>query len=136
MFRSILLLGLTLFLAGCGQQNAETVSIAGSVTIADQPLSGAVITFEPMPGTPGPKASGVVLDGQYRIEPSAGLRPGQFRVRISMLPSEMLSSVAPDSAKLVIAAEFDSDSKLRADLQPTESNQADFQVQALSRTGR
>jgi hypothetical protein len=136
MFRSILLLALTLFLAGCGQQNSETVSVAGSVTIAGQPLSGAVITFEPLPGTPGPKASSVVLDGQYRIEPSAGLRPGQFRVRISMLPSEMLSSVAPDSAQLVIAAEFDSNSQLSADLKTTEPNQADFQVEALARTGR
>lgn len=136
MIRMTYLLGLTLLLAGCGQQNSATVSVAGSITIAGQPLSGAVITFEPQPGTPGPKASSVVLDGQYRVDATAGLRPGQFRVRIAMLPSEMLTSVAPDSAKLVIAAEFDSDSKLSVNLQPTESNRADFQVETLSRTGR
>ncbi len=122
---------------GCsGRTDTASVVVFGSVTVAGQPLSGAVITFEPMEGTRGPKASNSVFNGQYRIDESAKLQPGKFRVRVSMIPPEMLkqlesttsSTEFKEAAGRAIAAPFDTDSQLTAQLSAGSENQVDFQV--------
>jgi hypothetical protein len=113
---------------GCGDAAPNLVAVSGSITLDGQPLSGAIVTFEPLPGTPGPKASALVVDGNYRIEPAAQLQPGSFRVRVAMLPAEMLKAVAPQAVGRVVSPQFDADSKLSAQLEATAQNHADFAV--------
>lgn len=135
-----LLIGLILlgcFSMGCDRQGTTySVSVTGRITVAGEPLSGAVITFQPIEGTSGPKASAPVFDGNYRIEPTAKLRPGTFLVRVSMLPPEMIKQLGPqlsiDSAAVnsgrVIAAQFDSESKTTVELHDNVENEFHWQV--------
>lgn len=122
---------------GCSLgQPKPIVTVAGQASAGGQPLSGAVITFEPIEGTQGPKASAPIFDGSFRIESSANLQPGRFRVRIAMLPAEITSqmhSADPSrpnarTQRREIAPEFDGDSKLTVLLLAEEENLLEFQV--------
>jgi hypothetical protein len=110
------------------------VSVSGQVTVSGQPLSGAIISWEPIQGTPGPKASAPVFNGAYEIAPSAKLYPGQYRVRICMMPAEMLNLIQSEEpfnlppAGRAISREFDSDSQLTAELQLGTENRYDWEV--------
>jgi hypothetical protein len=113
------------------------VRVTGVVLADRKPLSGAVITFEPMYQTPGPKASSLIMNGRYQIDLAAGLQPGTHRVRISMLPPEInkrldqaIGSQAANHKKpTVIATKYDSDSHLTAKLSADKENQCDFSVE-------
>jgi hypothetical protein len=123
--------------AGCGDPGGPYAAVSGRVTANGDPLSGAVVTFEPIEGTGGPKASAPVFDGQYRVEPSAKLRDGQYRVRISMIPESMLKKMRgqnmeglppPGSA---IRPQFDTETTLRRELSADQPNELSFDVELL-----
>ncbi len=132
--RTIILSFAVLIASGC-REEGNAVSVSGKVTVSGQPLSGATITWEPMGATQGPKATASIFDGNYHVDQSANLQPGTFRVRISMLPAEILAKVelpngqdlpAPNS---VIAKEFDSHSQLNVELAAGKENNFDCDVQ-------
>ena len=133
----LLLLSLQVALPGCwnGDEN-QTAAVSGRVLVDGSPLTGAVITFEPIEGTKGPKASAPVFGGSYRFETSASLRPGTYRVRISMLPTEIsrqLESSVPDQEQLTIperaiSPAFDGLSQLTAKLESGENVLNAFEV--------
>jgi hypothetical protein len=78
------LLGLGLF--GCGDSSG-LVPVAGTVTLDDKPLPGAIVTFYPAPGTPGLGGGGITgLDGKYSLTPArggGGLAPGEYVVTVN-----------------------------------------------------
>ncbi|QDT05493.1 hypothetical protein K227x_38930 [Rubripirellula lacrimiformis] len=127
--------------AGCSSSDSSSVTAAGTVTVAGQPLSGAVITLEPMSGTTGPNASVPVLGGQFEIGPEAELHGGQYRVRVSMIPASIRSGIPTKSddgttyqlpaADAMIDPAFDGDSKLTCDLRSGEVNPLQFDVRFL-----
>lgn len=127
----------SLLSAGCGGGSETDVAVSGHVTAGQRPLSGAVITFEPMAGTSGPNASSLILNGDYEIKPTAGLHGGTYRVRVSMVPTEIRKTLADQvneplpSAKAVIAPAFDHDSELQCELQHGENAHIDFKVQFI-----
>ncbi|WP_143544000.1 hypothetical protein [Rhodopirellula sp. MGV] len=123
-------------LVGCSQSKPE-ISAEGTVTVDGQALSGAVMTFEPMGQTTGPKASAPVFSGKFSLPPNNGLHGGSYRVRFSMIPAGVLRSL-PDEQKAglppsdaVIAPEFDENSKLECTLQPDQENILEFDVSFL-----
>jgi hypothetical protein len=124
--------------AGCESADPQGVSVEGTVVTPDQkPLSAAVITLEPMPDTPGPNASTGIFDGRFEFSPEAGLRGGQYRVRISLLPPEMRRSLPPDvaakapPADAVIAPKYDGESEISCELEPGQPNSLTFTVDFL-----
>ena len=101
------------------------------------PLSGAVITLEPLSGTPGPNASSHVFDGRFAFDADSGLLGGRYRVRIAMLPAEILQTL-PDEQRgklppknAVVDPRFDRNSKLECELSRGQANVFNFEITFL-----
>ena len=127
-----------LLFTGCREPNGSYAMVSGTVTVDGQPLSGAIVTFEPLDGTPGKNASASVFDGQFQISGDAQLHGGNYLARISMMPSGILRKL-PDAqrqslppANSVIDPAFDSNSRLRCTLAPGQENSLAFQIHFLS----
>lgn len=140
MVRPVTVLAGIVFLTSLGCTNNDPlVSVSGSVEVDGQPLSGANLSFDPQPGTSGPKITTAVFDGTYQIEESAGLQPGNYTVRITMIPRGILDNLPTDQlAKLpspdaVVAKQFDTESELTATLDADDPNRCDFIVQFQKR---
>lgn len=133
VIRSILLVLIAIPTIGCGS-NGSFVGAEGSVIVDGRALSGATITFEPINDTPGPNATAAVLNGRFLFGKDAGLRAGTYRVRVAMIPAEVLTSFPPAQRALlppddsVISPAFDSSSQLTCTLQSDRSNELHFEV--------
>jgi hypothetical protein len=74
---------------GCAKDpnQPQLVPMTGKVTLDDQPLAGALITFIPIGATRGSGATGQTgPDGVYQLTSTrggAGVVPGEYRVVIS-----------------------------------------------------
>ncbi len=130
-------LAIGLMTSGCGAKSPSGVSAVGTVNVLGEPLSGAVITLEPIAGTAGTNASTSIFDGKFRFGPEAELEGGEYQVRFTMiplgireaLPSEQLEQLPPRDA--VIGPEYDGDSHLRCDLKPGQENVLKFDITFL-----
>ncbi|MCO8124155.1 hypothetical protein NHH03_20595 [Stieleria sp. TO1_6] len=139
LLRCLLGIVTVLPLLGCTPSARPGVTTTGTVTVDGQPLSGAVLTLEPINETTGPNASVPVLGGRFEIDASAGLHGGDYRARVSMIPAEIRASIPatagyelpPPSA--VIDPAFDGDSQLKCHLTPDDDNPLEFAVRFLAR---
>ncbi len=128
----------TLLTVGCGADAENGVTASGTVTVGIDRLSGAVITLEPISGTTGPNASAPVLEGRFAITAEAGLHGGLYRVRVSMIPKNILALIPneagvelpPDNA--VIHPRYDANSQLTWQLNRGDENEANFKVEFLN----
>ncbi|TWT98391.1 hypothetical protein [Stieleria varia] len=124
-------------IAGCTQKAVPAVTASGTVHVDGAPLSGAVITFEPLHGTTGPNASVPVFAGRFDVTTEAGLHGGRYLVRISLIPPEIRKTLpAEQSATLppedaVIDPEFDANSQLSCELKLNQTNPLAFDVEFL-----
>ncbi len=132
------LIGLAVVTAtGCGGDVAAGLTVSGTVTCEGKPLSGAVVTLEPLPGTTGPNASAPVLDGKFRVESDAGLHGGSYRARFEMIPIELRKAIPaehagnlpPDDA--VIDPDYDANSKQTCKLVAEQENSLEFEIEFL-----
>jgi hypothetical protein len=110
-------------LAGC--RGASEAEVSGSVTIKGQPLKEGTIIFEEMDKSKAP-AGGQIVDGQYVLK----VVPGSKIVRINASrapakPDPVMGSAAREE---MIAAEFNSNSTLRADIKPGKQEGVNFEV--------
>lgn len=80
---SILTAGL-LALAGCGsaESNLDRVPVQGTVHLDGQPLPKGSISFVPQEPTFGPRSSGIIQNGEFRLTSKNGPVPGSHRVEI------------------------------------------------------
>jgi hypothetical protein len=137
--RSIVLLFILVLMAGCDTEpSGETV--CGVVTIEGQPMTEGLITFAPMGTTTGPKVSALIDSGAYSVLSTEGIHAGLFRVEILGLPPgvKALASGGDHSQLSLqkspyreVAAEFNFQSVLTANLESGVANQFDFQVQPM-----
>lgn len=74
-------LGLTLFLAGCGGSDA---TLSGRITSSGQPAGGASLQVQSMADSVRHGSGAVLADGVYRIDfgTKQGLPPGDCRIEI------------------------------------------------------
>lgn len=120
---------------GCGQPSGDGVTASGTVTVDGQPLSGAVITLQPIAPTTGPKATASIFDGAFEFPASAELHGGTYRVRFSMIPLEIRKPMFKDASvpsppdDATIAPRFDGASELTWQLKPETENMQTFEVQ-------
>jgi hypothetical protein len=76
------LLGLALFLVGCGPKGRERVT--GKVTFKGVPLDQGSIAFIPQDTTGGATQEGAMIkNGKYEVPARQGLAPGTYKVAIS-----------------------------------------------------
>jgi hypothetical protein len=96
-----LLCVLLILFAGCSKTDPSLVPVSGTVTLNDQPLANATVTFIPKDGTPGFGGLGKTdAAGKYKLRGSrddaTGIPPGEYRVVISkrLMPdgSEVLAN--------------------------------------------
>ncbi|TWU66738.1 hydroxyisourate hydrolase [Crateriforma conspicua] len=118
---------------GCESQPTG-LTAAGEVTAKGKPVSGVVITLQPVPPTQGPKATALVFDGRFEFGPDAGLTAGQYRVRFSLLPPEFRQA-APEEQRSkfppvgsVIPAKFDSQSNEIWELKSDQENRSQYEI--------
>ena len=80
--------GLVALLCGCSPSDPSLVAVSGTVTLNDQPLANATVTFIPKDGTPGVGGVGKTdAGGKYTLtgsrDDAAGIPPGEYRVVVS-----------------------------------------------------
>ncbi len=128
----------SLAFVGCGDRPTGGVAAHGTVTVDGRPLSGAVITMEPIEGTKGPNASAPVFEGKFQFTQQAGLLGGTYLARVSMIPPELRSKLPPQQAATlppkdaVISPDYDDRSSLRCELIQGQANELTFAVRFLS----
>ena len=75
---------LVTIVSGCGTSTGklQKVEISGLVTLDGQRLDRALILFDPIDGNTGPRAAGVIRNGEYLLDPDIGPVAGPLRVAI------------------------------------------------------
>ncbi|MGB7327963.1 MAG: hypothetical protein WBD31_24020 [Rubripirellula sp.] len=137
-FLRLALLTACLFsLVGCGSDDQPSVTANGVLSVNGKPLSGAVVTLEPMSGTTGPNVSVPVFGGQFNVTANADLHGGTYRVRVAMIPRELCKGLPAEQLALLPPADamidpaFDANSQLVCELKPGQSNSLNFEVEFL-----
>ncbi|MCD0459882.1 hypothetical protein [Roseiconus lacunae] len=132
---SLISAGLVLAVTGCNREERPVATGSGSVKADDKPVSGIIISLQPLPPTTGPKATAPVFNGKFEFGEQANLHGGKYRVRFTALPSSLLSQVPPESSEGIIAPgqsihpDYDVNSTETWELKPGEENTADFEVE-------
>lgn len=129
---SSLFLVAVVVLSGCGGPS-DTLArrpITGKVTLAGMPLDQGIISFDPI--GKGTSAGASILNGAYSIPESAGLPAGNYVVRISSpvggAPTPEFPGESDQVAKERIPDEFNSQSKLKAEVTANGKNTFDFEI--------
>ncbi len=127
-------------LCGCsGGVFENRQAVQGTVTLDGRPLSKALISFLPIGNTEGPKVSGVVQDGRFSIPAAKGPLPGEFQVKVEAISPEIEAMASGDFQSLretagtetiVIAPEFNRESRLTATVRDGQPNRFQFQVKS------
>lgn len=132
---SILMLFLTVCLAGCGgaevDKRGHRVGVSGEVTLDGQPLSNARIVFITDKGAGAVKASGLIEDGIYSIDAGQGPLAGSARVEITpeLMELEVFEAAKDgdrhqkvETRSVVIPGKYNRQSQLTAQLSSDREN--------------
>lgn len=120
-------------LAGCGfgTKKVQTVEVSGLVTLDEKPLDRALIFFDPIEGKSGPRAAGIIRNGEYFLEPDTGPVVGPLRVAIvsetedeTPAPNELAKRYTPEK----IPKQYNSQSILTVETTLDGPNHFDFDL--------
>ena len=121
-YRRITAVVFLLLIAGCSKSGPQIAPVHGRITLHGQPLVNADVRFQP-DGSERPSTGRSGSDGNYELmfkRGQAGAVVGQHTVRIWVSPE-----IVPHPP--IIAAKFDKESQLRADVKSGD-NTFDFDV--------
>jgi len=84
--------------AGCGGDPFERQPIVGNVKFGGKPVQFGTVRFEPAEKQPT-GASGSIRDGKFKIERTAGVGPGKYKVWVQAFDKsgELAPGAAPGS---------------------------------------
>ena len=136
------LLSMASFVVGCEKPPFENrQAVEGTVTIDGQPLPKALISFIPINETKGPKASGTVIEGKFRVEAANGPCPGEYQVKIETITPEIEALAKRDFEALrrnagqkppaMVAPEFNVNSTLQATVREGAVNRFEYAVKSV-----
>jgi hypothetical protein len=96
-------------LAGCTPSAPPLTPVAGTVTLDDQPLAGALVKFLPQGDTQGHGGFGKTdANGRYEIAPQRlkgkGLSPGEYKVIVSRKLQPDGTPLPPDAKPIETGA--------------------------------
>lgn len=94
-WRPLLLLGVVSAALGCsaGDDGWNRQAVRGKVTLRSEPLDSGTISFEPMDLSAGTSGGTEIQAGEFSMERSQGLPPGEYIVRI--YSADLSSAPAP-----------------------------------------
>ncbi len=129
----------TTFFLGCGgTSTGGRLPISGEVLLDGQPLDEGMIHFEPSVELKVRLDSGATISkGRYQLAAEHGLPPGKYIVSISSrtketrTADEIMKGAEPTTVKERIAAKYNSESSLVAEVKPGP-NKLDFKVESAA----
>jgi hypothetical protein len=129
-FATLTLIGVAVA-AGC-QRNDGRNAVGGTVTLDGQPLAGAVVHFQPLPGQAG-SSSGATTDanGRFTIAGNKGLLPGKYATSVQAWKGTGKMSVDSLTGKqfeITVPISFKDDGKLESTITPEGPNQFEFRL--------
>jgi hypothetical protein len=125
-----------LAMPGCGSA-PEGVEVSGQLLMQDAPLAQGSLILIPQPGTSGPKVATRIENGQFKFTPRDLVQPGHYRVEIYADdelpfalddPQQFAAQKSRTLPQNPIAAEFNRESRLVADLSGAGPHQLSFTV--------
>ncbi|WP_237226404.1 hypothetical protein [Rubinisphaera sp. JC750] len=129
----------TLLIAGCGSGDSgpDRYSVSGTVSRDGQPMSAGTIEFHSTTNVAG-NAMAQIVDGKFSIGSDMGPTAGSYQVRISSItpqiaptdPDEAMEAANAPPPKEEVAARFNSETELTAEVGPDKDNSFDFQVES------
>lgn len=137
----LVLLGLLVFAVGCSKDNPlGRCALSGSVSLDGQPLAHGNIEFAPSSES-GVSSGSIVQEGRFEIPELRGLPPGKYRVRVfasqvgsvPRTPEEAALPAAHRPGVERVAAEFNTASKLKIEVQGGDSNEFDIRVMSSAK---
>lgn len=130
------LLAITLSAAGCSSESDDGLpreAVSGVVTLDGQPLAEGLIRFRPQPEGPT-EGGGMIKDGSFSIERSAGLVPGTYAVYINASEKRGDKAQSGEFAepggrvgrppKELVPARYNSKTELKVEIKKGGSNDA------------
>lgn len=121
-----------------GCSSAPTgVEVNGQVLVDGAPLEKGSIVLTPQAGTVAPKRAVPIVNGEFKFTPEDLLPPGRFRVEIYAEeelpfalddPRQFAAQKSPVLPRNPIAAEFNSQSRLVAELTGPDPQTLKFEV--------
>ncbi len=129
---------LALLAAGCSSKGPSRLQVSGTVLFRGQPLDQGRIEFEP-DGQGAKFLGGVpIKDGAFTVPATFGLTAGKYKVRIyssdHVLPAGDGPPPPPGSPgmplpKERVAAKYNTETTLLADVKPDADNVFEFKVE-------
>lgn len=122
-------------LTSCSDPYAGREAVTGAITLEGQPLADGMILFDPVDGQD--TASGASIEnGEYKVERSAGLKPGKYRVRITSAdgktPTNDEEAGGPGGSNIVsvdrIPPEYNEQSQQQVEIKAGGPNKFDFGI--------
>jgi hypothetical protein len=129
-------------IAGCGSGDGlDRKLISGTVTCDGKPLPAGSILFEPDTYQSGTAVGGTILDGSFTIAQRDGPVPGSYKVRIYMSsgiqapPAKGQTDRSPRPMVEFLPEQYNSKTKLRADVSASRPNRFQFDLSSLPTAG-
>ena len=109
------MIAVVFLLAGCGGggETPDLGEVYGKVTLDDEPLAGALVTFQPESGRPSTAETDE--NGEYTLSYSsthAGAKVGQHSVRITKIDVSGTTEEGEPIEKEIVPAKYNVDSEL------------------------
>lgn len=127
------IVGVMVSLAGCGQPGIPTYVVTGTVLVNGKPVDQGDIVFVPFDERIAPEG-GRIVAGKYAMRAKAG----RNRVEIMALdlgPNTVMIDGVP-IAKNYLPPKYNAESVLDGEVKPHNSNQFDFELNAVTSSGK
>ena len=119
---------------GCGG-SSKTAAVNGSVTVGGVPVESGSIAFNPIEGTAGHSAGGVIENGRYSISATDGPKVGMNSVAINgrrktgrKIPVPSTQNVMMDETEEVVPPRYHAGQELKREIRPGK-NTLDFDLE-------
>ncbi|MCE9560957.1 MAG: hypothetical protein K8U57_02775 [Planctomycetes bacterium] len=115
-------------LAGCGGGSSDDSDVSGTVNIDGKPLAEGQIIFESADGSKAP-AAGTIKAGQYSLKTAPGVKKVKITATRPGKKVDPMMGAAPQEA--LIGPDYNSATKLTAEVKPGKNADVNFEVKAL-----
>lgn len=127
----------SLLSTGCSESDPlNRQAVMGTVTLAGRPIQHGSIEFHPV-GERGTMSGTTIADGDYSVDSSKGLAPGDYIVRIFASDDTALDEEVPGESRLVakqlIPAEYNAKSNQLRTVVAGQENSFDFSIPAAAK---
>src|SRR5262249_15373089 len=130
---ALVALAAALALVGCSDRHGGREEVSGTVKLEGQLIKEGGIDFEPLDGQ-DTKSGAPITDGDYKVPGKSGLKPGNYRVRITagdgVTPANPDEPPGPTNivSKDLVPPEWNVRSDKDVNVTPDGPNRFDFDI--------